>query len=160
MLTRTKAPRAIRSSYSSPAVGAAGALVARFLQRAVVSLIALFAVDAMHSARAEQRTANIVGLGPTTCQRFSQEDGRDRTCKERLERAGRCGLSSAKSRPRDDGHVHYGFEVEQHARSVGTDLAGVSARICDAGLNDRRNCGGDRVGHCGRQSASHGIWDR
>jgi hypothetical protein len=62
MLTRMIAPRSVRS-----------ARVTLFL-RVGVSLIALIAIDGMmHPARAEQRTANIIGLGATTCQRFGDE---------------------------------------------------------------------------------------
>jgi len=73
MLTRMKAPRSIRSNYLFILVwGRASARVARFL-RVSLSLIALMAIDGMHPARAEGRTANIVGLGATTCQRFNDE---------------------------------------------------------------------------------------
>jgi hypothetical protein len=73
VLAGMKAPRSIRSNY--PLIPIWGDFSARFAWFLRISplWVALIAIDGMHSARAEQRTANIVGLGATTCQRFSDE---------------------------------------------------------------------------------------
>ncbi|WP_371422579.1 hypothetical protein [Tardiphaga sp.] len=54
-------------------VRAAGRRKGRLLFVMTVSLIAVFATDASRDLRAEAPKARIVGLGATTCQRFSDD---------------------------------------------------------------------------------------
>ncbi len=55
------------------AVAVAISNAARILVTAALSLAAIFASDAWHPLQAQAPTAKIVGLGATTCQRFTDD---------------------------------------------------------------------------------------